>query len=294
MEKSKSQKLTRDLESTIENLQTIGADAEIKISIYDLADKTSASVNGNQSGWAASTIKLPIMIAALKQIEEEKLSFQSRIVKQSRFVLEQYDRITRIPDGTLVPLPELLYTMMVLSDNTATNMIANRIGIRNINYMMRQLGMHGSMLGHLLCRDTPRYRSETNQSGSNITCTDDMVKLIMSIYDPSKKTLSPQVKEWADIIMNFTHASFLNHRPYCLARIKAKCGFISDMQDGSDMHETGIINDHLIVSIMLNKIGQESLRYSGAHNEQSWTPQPISPNQIYDHLMRTIGRHIPA
>jgi beta-lactamase class A len=286
--------LNKKLEELIESMQNQEKlDADIKISVYDTSTKLSASVRGDQPGWAASIIKVPIMIEAFKQIEEGLITPQTKIRTQKRFILEEYDALSKAKEGVYIELPPLIYTMIVASDNTATNMIANRLGIIKINNTMQELEMKKSMLGHLLCPGAPRYKSSFNPDGSNITCPDDMVLLFRHIYDKELNILYPRVKSLSDKVLSFTNSSFLSVGLMGQQQIKAKAGLIYDSAAGGDIHEVGIINNHLIVCVMLNKINQKSLKQSKIapnlplQQEKSGS-QIINPREIYNRLMNEL------
>jgi beta-lactamase class A len=295
MQEQRNKKLKENLEYLISRMQEIKEiDAEIKISVYDLESGVSANVGGDSPGWAASTIKLPIMVDAIRQIGLGTLSLNSKIRTDHGLILEPYDFYSKVEDGTMASLSSLLYYMMVQSDNTATNMIARRLGIPNINRTMKNLGMKRSMLGHLLCRGAKRYRSYFNRDGSNITTPNDMVRLMRQIYDSRLHGLSRFERNLARAIMAETSASYLNKGPFKDAEIHAKVGFIHDSSAGLDVHETGIINNHLIVSVMLNKIDQNKIKNNlpiEISNEffiPSYSSTPI--NDVYELLMRAVGR----
>ncbi len=297
----KSQALRRDLESVIGNLKKSDVDADVKVSVYDIKTRISAHVNGRDSGWAASVIKVPIMVATLQKVEKGFISFDTDLAVDHDLILEPYDQISKLPNGSLVPVQKLLDTMMIHSDNTATNMLARRVGIQYINRMMWDLGMNQSMLGHLLCPDTKRYTSDFNSDGSNLLCTRDMAILMRNIYDQDYSELSKFVRSYSDRIFSQTHAGYIRKPPFLGSKIKAKVGFISDPRDGSDMHETGIIDNRLIVSIMLNKIDQNRILATRPSNEELGSAlysgsffqmkRRTPVDLVYAEVMRCIGKH---
>ncbi|MBU4502933.1 MAG: class A beta-lactamase-related serine hydrolase, partial [Nanoarchaeota archaeon] len=252
--------LQTNLESTIQDLNDKhNIDADIKVSVYDIQDKSDVDVDGDKIGWAASIIKLPIMITLLEEIEKGNLTSNTKLEVDHKFALQPQDPITQLPQGTKVPVNQLLHYMIVYSDNEATNMLADKISIPTINDSMWNLGMKKSMLGHLLGFDKPRYSRKFNPDGSNITCTNDMNTSLRHIYDDSFSKLSPYVRRKSDATMSYTTPELLNKGYFGTGHlIKAKTGIIYNPQDGADVHEVGIIDDNLIVSVMLNKINKNN------------------------------------
>ncbi len=247
--------LKTNLTKTVNKLNNKDFDGEIKLSIYDIKTASSFDINGDSSGWAASIIKFPIMIAAMKEISNNNLNLEEKLIVDHKFTLERTDMISCIPNGALIPLPELVCEMIVNSDNEATNMIANRIGIETINNFMWDINMNNSMLGHLLCPKVPRYSSEFNKDGSNITTPNDMVKALRQVYDSKCSKLDANTRTLSDYFFKYTERN----------KIKFKIGFISDDDYGDDVHEVGIIEDRLIYAIMINKVGQKAIKKNKIH-----------------------------
>lgn len=310
MNKTKGQRLEDSLRRTISEFdQNPYSTGEIKVSVHDIIRGTHASVNGNDSGWAASIIKVPIMIATLQEIERGKLGLEDKLEVNHRFTLENHDYVSMLPDGSGIEVFNLLYYMIINSDNEATNILADEIGVETVNQSMWRLGMNNSMLGHLLCPGASRYTSEINPDGSNITSSDDMVTLMRHIYDDSFTRLSPYVRVNTDSVMSFTYPSFLGKGKFAGKNIKAKAGVINDSEAGSDVHEVGIIDDHLIVCVMLNKLKEKSFRKGEVENPYSQSEsfndksillsdplsgdegKSLSEGQVYGEVMKTIGRY---
>lgn len=297
--------LQEDLECTIDGIYEDGLDAQIKVSVYDLFTGASANVREKEKGWAASTIKVPVLVAVCQEIEKNHLSFKTTLPVNHKFTLEKGDKISQEQEGARVSVAELLYHMIKSSDNEATNMLVDKIGIDTLNKSMWGLGMDYSMLGHLLCPNVPRYSSKMNPDGSNITSTKDMAKLFRHIYDDRFNALSEKVKYYSDYFLSYGPSQFLRHYPFRKSEIKAKVGIISDPVDGDDNHETGLIDGHIIVSIMFNKIHRElpPLKDYIIHGEVDgevyiingamlFAEMGLSVSEAYGRIMETIGDHL--
>jgi hypothetical protein len=172
--------------------------------------------------------------------------------------------------------------MIVASDNEATNVLADRLGIQNINEHMWELGLSRTMLGHLLCFNVPRYKSRFNPDGSNITCTDDMALLLRHIYDRSFSGLTPSQGEICREVLSGTSAGYFDAGKFRGREIRTKRGYITDPRAGSDLHEIGIIDESIIICIMLNKIGQKRLP------DRSW----ILPADAIHEILLLIQKYV--
>ncbi len=105
------------------------------------------SHNGNRRFVAASTVKIPIMIELFRQIDagEHSLSdsYRLRAEDQSAGSGVMQD----MHAGMEFTLGDLVYLMISISDNTATNILIDRVGMDQVNATMRRLGMADSTLG---------------------------------------------------------------------------------------------------------------------------------------------------
>jgi len=101
---------------------------------------------------AASTMKVPVMIELFKQAAEGNFSLQDSIpiINEFRSIVDNslfsmdlgvdsqenlYERI-----GKQATYYELMYEMITMSSNLATNILIEKIGADNINSTMRELG----------------------------------------------------------------------------------------------------------------------------------------------------------
>ncbi len=99
---------------------------------------------------AASTVKIPIMVELFRQIDNGKQSLTTR------YGLWDEDRapgsgvLLHLHPGLELTLADLVYLVISISDNTATNVLIERVGMDNVNRTMRDLEMGESPLGRLM------------------------------------------------------------------------------------------------------------------------------------------------
>jgi beta-lactamase class A len=89
----------------------------------------------------ASLIKLAIMIEAYRQADAKKLDLTKMITLTKDDKVQGAGILTQhFSDGTTLALKDLIRLMIVYSDNTATNMVLDQVGIKNVNATMKELG----------------------------------------------------------------------------------------------------------------------------------------------------------
>jgi len=234
------------IKSTRDFLYNLGFKGDLKLGVYNLNSKKGYSLGGDDIGWAASIIKVPIMVSVLDQINQSKLSLEDKLKVNHDLALEEYDYVTSLPEGSELKIRDLIGYMISYSDNEATNILVDKVGIENVNKKIWDMGMKKTMLGHLLAPGVPRYSSKFNKDGSNITCPNDMVEIFKQIYNAKDKRLSNFEKAGSIYFLSNTSPSYLGLGFISSENIKSKVGVISDVDCGRDVHEVGIMNNELI------------------------------------------------
>lgn len=113
-----------------------------KVSLYakNLDSGATYAIRSDDPVRTASTIKLAIMVECFAEAAEGKLNWMEPLK------ITDADRVSGtgvaqdFTDGDQLPIRDLLDLMIVLSDNTATNIILDRIGGNAVNQRMATLG----------------------------------------------------------------------------------------------------------------------------------------------------------
>ena len=90
---------------------------------------------------AASLIKVPVMIAAFYNIRDGQLALDERIPITRRNRVGGSGSLKWRPDGTKLTVRELLVHMINESDNTATKMVLDRLGIGYVQQQFPRMGL---------------------------------------------------------------------------------------------------------------------------------------------------------
>ena len=105
------------------------------------------SHRGERRFRAASTVKIAIMIELFRRIDAGTLALDARRVVAAADKAAGSGVLGHLHDGIELSLGDLLYLMMSISDNTATNLLIDVVGMDAVNRVMADLGMTGSTLG---------------------------------------------------------------------------------------------------------------------------------------------------
>lgn len=134
--------------------------------------------HGDRKFMAASTAKIPVMIEIFRQIDRGERSLDDR------YETEESDRspgsgvLTHMRPGTHLCLYDLLYLMISISDNMATNILIDMAGMDAVNATMQELGMSRSHLTQYM-----RGLDKDLSKPENLATPNDYATSILAILD---------------------------------------------------------------------------------------------------------------
>ena len=134
------------------------------------------SHNGTRRFVAASTVKIAIMIELFRQIDAGTRSLDDIRPLMTSDVTTGSGVIMHLHSGLQFTLGDLVYLMMSISDNAATNMLIDTVGMADVNATMKTLGMKGSALGRIM-RGRPMLEGESE----NWTVCDEYAAVIADL-----------------------------------------------------------------------------------------------------------------
>lgn len=126
--------------------------AEVAVSYRDLATGDSLDIGADVDFHAASTMKIPVMLEVLRDVEAGRLGLDQQILLVNRFHSivdgspysldpgDDSDSLVYTLVGQRVPVRELLERMIVRSSNLATNELVALVGAENANATAHALG----------------------------------------------------------------------------------------------------------------------------------------------------------
>ena len=99
------------------------------------------SLRGEEQTRTASTIKLAIMAETFRQVAQGKLHWDDPIELTKEKKQGGSGILFEFSDGTKIDLRTAVNLMIVVSDNTATNLVLDKVGTDNVNDFMDSLGL---------------------------------------------------------------------------------------------------------------------------------------------------------
>lgn len=129
----------------------------------------------------ASVIKLPILAAAVQAVKDGKASLDEPIKLRGSDKVIGSGVLQKMSDGIELPLRDALLLMIILSDNTATNLIIDRFGIAELNDRFRRLGMLRTTLLKYVFKPPTVATPDTDRFGLGVTRCVEVVDLLARV-----------------------------------------------------------------------------------------------------------------
>lgn len=108
-----------------------------------LATGELIQIDGSRVYPTASVFKIPVMVEVYRQCEAGSLDLDQRVTLQSTDVVKGSGILRDIRLGAELTVADLVMLMIIVSDNTATNMLIDLVGgIEPINSTMQAMGLN--------------------------------------------------------------------------------------------------------------------------------------------------------
>src|SRR5438876_2484825 len=184
--------LWKKLETRVEEISG-RLDGVMGVAILDLTDGRILLHNADRVLPAASSIKLAILLELYRQDQEARTGAQGKAKLDDIYTFDPKDLVedSRIMAGltasvTRVTNRDLAQFMIAVSDNTAANILIDRVGKDNINAMLHSLGLSKTMLCRKMMDVAAARRGE-----ENVATPQEMVRLLEAIH--KEKILNKQL-----------------------------------------------------------------------------------------------------
>ncbi|HNX80614.1 MAG TPA: class A beta-lactamase-related serine hydrolase [Candidatus Omnitrophota bacterium] len=165
-----------------------GSRQEVAVVIKDLDWNREFVLNENEPFPAASLVKVPIMAAVFQAVQDGKVDLNEKIVLKGSVKTLGSGILKSKPSGTEYTVEELIQTMITYSDNTAANMLIDRLGFDYLNAYFKKLGLEETNLSRKMMDF--RFR---RKGVENFTTARDMSIVLERFYRLER--MSPQARQ---------------------------------------------------------------------------------------------------
>ena len=174
---AKQKVLWQKLESKIEHVDQ-NLDGVMGVAIEDLTTGDHYFLREDEVFAQASSIKITVLANLYLQAQQGKLKLTDLYTVQTADLVPDSDIMNGLTPGvTRVTLRDLATMMVAVSDNSATNVLIDRVGMPNVNAMLDALG-----LSHTRLRRKMMDLEAARQGRENISTPREMMSLLDAIY----------------------------------------------------------------------------------------------------------------
>ena len=200
-------------------------EGSVCINFYDLNKNNVFSINGDKKVLSASMIKLLILAELMKKISENKFSLSDTIMIADSMKTGGDGVLKELNTGHHFTLKELATLMIVVSDNQATNILIDFLGMENINQLGKELRLKKTFLGRKM------MDIEARKNGyDNYTCADDISSLLKLIYQ--EKLINEEASQlMLDILLRQQQGERLQRYLPSDIKIAHKCGDLDNLEN---------------------------------------------------------------
>lgn len=169
-------KLARQLQQTAADF-----DGVMGIAVKDLTSGDTFFANADMVFPQASSIKIPILVELFRQAQSGQIKLEERVDVKKTNMAAGSGVLLRFSDGgSALCWRDIAVLMIVLSDNTATNLLIERLGMNNINEMLRRLGLTQTKLQRIM------LDQEAQRIGRENLSTPREMILLLEMLDAGK------------------------------------------------------------------------------------------------------------
>ena len=153
-------------------------DGVMGIYVKDLTSGQTFSVNSDAIFPQASSIKIPLLIELMRQAQSGKINLNTRVDIHRAGSVGGSGVLQFFSDGgSSISIHDLAVLMVVLSDNSATNLLIDRVGMSNVNSMLDGLGLHNTHLARKMIDIAAEQSDRENRSTPR-----EMAALVEQLY----------------------------------------------------------------------------------------------------------------
>jgi D-alanyl-D-alanine carboxypeptidase (penicillin-binding protein 5/6) len=157
---------------------------DVGLAVKHLVTGESFVYQADQPMPTASLIKFPVMIATYQAVADGRVSLDDMITLQADDQVGGSGVLSlHLSPGTKLSLRDAVQLMIVYSDNTATNLVIDKIGLPATNQCMDPLGCPETRLNSkVFRRDTSIDLDRSRKYGLGSTTAGEMIKLLERLH----------------------------------------------------------------------------------------------------------------
>jgi len=174
---NKQQILWQKLDASIAEVDR-GLDGVLGVAIEDLTTGQKYLLHADELFPQASSIKIAVLAELYHQAQQGKLKLTDFYLVQPFDLVPDSDIMAGLTPGvSRITLRDLATMMIAVSDNSATNVLIDRVSMENVNALMDSLG-----LSHTRLRRKMMDLKAASEGRENVATPAEMMSLLENLY----------------------------------------------------------------------------------------------------------------
>ncbi len=171
-----------DLETTLRDMAA-KHDGKVALFAKNLATGQTIAIDADKPVKTASVIKLPLLVEAFRQVKSGKIRLDDTIELTKANQVAGSGVLPFLHPGLELTLQDALTLMVMLSDNTATNMVIDTVGLNPTNEWLASQGLKNThFYKKVYVKATEPLPADFKQFGLGKTTAREMAAVMESIY----------------------------------------------------------------------------------------------------------------
>ncbi len=168
---------------------------KVGVAVKNLKTGESFGDHADQPMPTASLIKFPVMVETYRQAAEGRVDLKKPVVLREADKVSGSGILTNhFSDGATFPLRDAVRLMIVYSDNTATNLVLDQIGLKSTAETMEKMGYPNTKIhAKVFHRETSVFPERSKQFGLGSTTPAEMIRLCDALE--KRELVSPKASD---------------------------------------------------------------------------------------------------
>ncbi|MEO6528096.1 MAG: serine hydrolase [Gemmatimonadaceae bacterium] len=200
--------------------------------VHDLDTGERLERRGDETFPTASLIKVPILVTVFDLVEKKQLSLDDQLTLLKIDKVPGAGQLQFLHDNAVVTVRDAAWLMTTVSDNTATNLLLDRIVIRRVWEKMEALGLpHTKVHSKVYLRMASVAMDSSVKYGLGVSTPNELARLFALLADG--KAVSPTAdstmldflahNEDHELLQRHVDALDVPHKTGATDKVRAEC-----------------------------------------------------------------------
>jgi beta-lactamase class A len=195
------------------------SNGRIGLSAVSLHTDERWDIHGEETFPTASVIKLPVLIALMAQVEVGEYSLHDPLMLRRADKVGGSGVLKKMTPGLTMPICDWAFLMMNISDNTATNVLIEHVGLERVRSWLRENDYHDVQLHNKI--DVPALAEDLYHFGT--ATPQGFTRMLHALFQGQLVSVaaSEQMLAWMDGVGQDRVGRYLPFTPFSSAPLPA-------------------------------------------------------------------------